>query len=110
MKLQLFINGGLYVEQELPHYEFNLERVSDNTLVDIRKKKLDRYIAAFKKTFEGKIKETSHWEIIVSVMSKINKQTALRPIEEKSIEEQETVFVRPLSNYSNKGYLSLTGS
>lgn len=81
--------------------------------VDSRKRILDRLIKNFKDTYNGKIIEAYQWEIRFIVMSKFNKSLALTDTNEKpkSIPQHETIkLIRPLAEYSNKGYLSLTGS
>lgn len=83
--------------------------------VEARKRRLDRLIQNFKEMYHGKIIEAFNWEIRFVVMSKFNKTLELTNTHEKQKlkpleNEEKIILIRPLAKYTNKGYLSLTGS
>lgn len=108
MKLQLFINHNLFSEFDLPISEFSkLSILNFKDNVELRKRRLYGYVYAMKSTYAFEIKTANSWEIRAVAESKMY-NTSEKP---KSISQHETIkLIRPLAEYSNKGYLSLTGS
>lgn len=96
MKLQLFINNKLFNEIDLPKMDFKTLNFEERTT--LREKVFKSYTESFLKMNDGIIKQSKTWELRAVVMSDFFKH--LHPIPTE----------RPAPVYSNKGYLSLTGS
>lgn len=115
MKLQLFINGSLFKERFI--YDIQLSKVCTKSKknVEERKDKIDWYIANLKEKYITEIFNSNTYEILLVVESKMNNNVKVKPVVEQVILPKSEVkpiikMQRPEAKYSNKGYLSLTGS